>query len=177
MRLGFGCATVLSVKYKPDWGRVSSSQGYNCVYCPDHPRAWSTGYVYVHVLVAEMKLGRLLRPGEVVHHKDRNKTNNAPENVDVLPSHSAHGLLHRADIKASVVVLCCGFCGRSFERPKRRVVPGLPVFCSKACAGRRRPDKPERHGTSNWYSYHKCRCDLCRKAQTLRTRKWRSRSP
>lgn len=37
-----------------------------------------------HRVVAEQELGRPLRPGEVVHHKDGNKLNNAPENLVVM---------------------------------------------------------------------------------------------
>jgi hypothetical protein len=40
--------------------------------------------VDVHRLVAEQKLGRKLRPGEVVHHIDGNKLNNDPSNLQVM---------------------------------------------------------------------------------------------
>lgn len=36
-------------------------------------------------MVAERMLGRKLKPGEVVHHIDGNKRNNAPENLMVFP--------------------------------------------------------------------------------------------
>lgn len=34
----------------------------------------------------EEKLGRKLRPGETVEHKDRDETNNDPKNLKVLPA-------------------------------------------------------------------------------------------
>ena len=37
--------------------------------------------VYWHRVIAEQNLGRSLRPGEVVHHLDEDKTNNSPENL------------------------------------------------------------------------------------------------
>lgn len=43
-----------------------------------------------HRAVAEAMLGRPLRPGEVVHHRDGDKLNNDPTNLEVLPSQSAH---------------------------------------------------------------------------------------
>lgn len=49
---------------------------------------------HVHRIIAEMKLGRKLEPGEVVHHKDGNKRNNRPENIQVLSSQSEHARLH-----------------------------------------------------------------------------------
>ena len=44
----------------------------------------------VHEVVAEMKLGRPLRTGEVVHHIDGDVTNNEPDNIKVFPSQSDH---------------------------------------------------------------------------------------
>jgi len=37
-----------------------------------------------HRVIAERMLGRALRAGEIVHHRDGNKLNNAPENLCVL---------------------------------------------------------------------------------------------
>lgn len=49
---------------------------------------------HVHRTIAEMKLGRKLKPGEVVHHKDGNKRNNRPENIEVLSGQSEHASIH-----------------------------------------------------------------------------------
>lgn len=46
-----------------------------------------------HRAVMERVLGRKLRPDEHVHHKDGSKTNNSPENLEVL-SASEHEKLH-----------------------------------------------------------------------------------
>lgn len=43
-----------------------------------------------HRVVAEQMLGRKLNPGEVVHHRDGNKRNNDPENLQVFPSQADH---------------------------------------------------------------------------------------
>ncbi|QFP75004.1 HNH endonuclease [Deinococcus sp. AJ005] len=44
----------------------------------------------LHRVLAEHALGRPLLPGEVVHHKDGDCTNNAIENLIVLPSQRYH---------------------------------------------------------------------------------------
>ena len=51
----------------------------------------------VHRWAAEKKLGRKLKKGEVVHHKDRNKTNNNPNNLHVFKNQKQHDYFHRKD--------------------------------------------------------------------------------
>lgn len=57
----------------------------------------SDGYIvfdgrYVHRIVAEAWLDRELLPGEVVHHRDGDKTNNHPDNLRVFGSNTEHML-------------------------------------------------------------------------------------
>lgn len=47
-----------------------------------------------HRRVAETKLGRPLKKGEVVHHIDGNKLNNSIENIMVLESQAEHARIH-----------------------------------------------------------------------------------
>lgn len=47
-----------------------------------------------HRVVMEKKLGRPLKPGEVVHHIDGDKHNNAPENLMVFASQTEHATWH-----------------------------------------------------------------------------------
>lgn len=68
--------------------------GYWYRYRPSHPAANTRGYVLEHRLVMEAMLGRLLTPDEAVHHIDRNKGNNAPDNLQVL-TWEEHARLHR----------------------------------------------------------------------------------
>jgi len=49
-----------------------------------------------HRVIAEQIIGRKLLPGEVVHHKDRNRANNDPSNLQVM-SRSDHIRLHRME--------------------------------------------------------------------------------
>lgn len=55
--------------------------------------------ILVHRHVAEMMLGRKLRPGEIVHHKNRNKLDNRRLNLWVFESQQRHHKIHRQDEK------------------------------------------------------------------------------
>jgi len=50
-----------------------------------------------HRWMAEKQLGRPLKAGEVVHHKDRNKLNNSPQNLQVFRSQQDHFKAHLID--------------------------------------------------------------------------------
>lgn len=54
------------------------------LHLPDHPNANKQGHVYEHVWVASMKLERAILVTEDVHHKNENKRDNRPENLEVL---------------------------------------------------------------------------------------------
>jgi hypothetical protein len=82
-------------------GGVSETNGYPCIYLPEHPRAMPNGYVYEHIIVAEKKLGRPILPEEAIHHDDEVKTNNDPDNLIVFPSNSAHVAHHAARRRAT----------------------------------------------------------------------------
>ena len=53
----------------------------------------------VHRYVAEKKLGRKLKNGEVVHHINRVKTDNRRKNLSVFKSKRKHDSAHRRDKK------------------------------------------------------------------------------
>lgn len=47
-----------------------------------------------HRILAEEVIGRPLKKGEVVHHKDGNPRNNLIDNLEVLSSQVEHAKLH-----------------------------------------------------------------------------------
>lgn len=59
-----------------------------------------------HRSVAEQILGRPLRRGEIVHHKDGLKRNNAPENLEVIPSQAEHARRHRTGMRLPPKLVC-----------------------------------------------------------------------
>lgn len=66
------------------------SGGYVHVKVVSHPRQDVRGYVPEHILVAEESVGRHLNDGEYVHHRDGNRQNNDPSNLEVMYSHKEH---------------------------------------------------------------------------------------
>lgn len=69
-----------------------SSQGYWFLHIPKHPRANKQGYVKMADLSFE-KYHRPLKDDEIVHHKDRCKTNDHPDNLEAMDDFS-HKSLH-----------------------------------------------------------------------------------
>lgn len=76
------------------------------------------GRVYWYRAVLENKIGRLLLSGEEGHHRNGDKTDDRPENVEVLASRSAHARLHGAEKVASRTP--CSACG-SDRTPEKRL--------------------------------------------------------
>lgn len=54
---------------------------------------------HIHRILAEQKLGRALKKGEIVHHADLNSRNDMPDNLDVI-TQSKHINKHRAALLA-----------------------------------------------------------------------------
>lgn len=86
-----------------------SSYGYILVRCDEHPFANCDGYVFEHRIVAEKYLltdensieingNRYLRKEFDVHHIDRNRKNNSPQNLITL-TRSDHRKLHAQENK------------------------------------------------------------------------------
>jgi predicted transcriptional regulator len=65
-------------------------KGYVYIYSPSHPHKSKQNYVAEHRLAMEQKLGRLLDPKEVVHHRDGNRLNNHPDNLECFATNALH---------------------------------------------------------------------------------------
>lgn len=122
-----------------------STHGYIKTYVgEEHHQADSKGYAYEHRLVAERIIGRDLKSFEIVHHKDGNKQNNEPSNLEIVVGNAAHFLKHRkrADLRLpdepNTIVSCkCG-CGETLSKYD---VSGRP---RKYISGHNPPNSPTR---------------------------------
>lgn len=83
-----------SMKGKGHWnykeGRYIDGEGYVRVLTED-------GYEFEHRLVMKKKLGRDLRPGEIVHHIDEDRQNNSPRNLELYSDRGAHTTTEHVD--------------------------------------------------------------------------------
>jgi hypothetical protein len=86
----------MSGENSPSWkgGIHIDSAGYRRILAKEHPYCDKDGYVLEHRLVMEDMINRLLLPGEVVHHRDQNRQNNAPKNLFLFPDKRTHMLFH-----------------------------------------------------------------------------------
>lgn len=77
-------------------GGVIIQEGYRYILCPNHPKAHHKGgYVAEHVLIMELMIGRFLKTGEIVHHRDEDRLNNKPENLRLCKNLTEHNKIHR----------------------------------------------------------------------------------
>lgn len=60
------------------------SDGYICIYFPDHPKSTKDGYIMEHDLVMECFIGRWLKDDEIVHHKNKKRNDNRIENLQLM---------------------------------------------------------------------------------------------
>ena len=130
----------------PNWkgGKRVNHNGYIEVRMPHHHRARGNGYVFEHILVAEEKIGRQLRITEIVHHKNENKGDNSPDNLEVV-MRGEHSRGHSREKSGEYLI--CPICGTQFyvkpSQARRRNT--CSINCSGALFSQYYTGKPRGH--------------------------------
>ena len=88
-------------------------------------------------VVLEIKLGRRLSSEETCDHVDEDRTNDAPDNLQLLsrPANAKKSALRRVQEEVSCVLCGCKFIPTSNQVNARALTRSGP-FCSKVCAGK-----------------------------------------
>jgi len=83
--------------------KKKNKYGYILCFEPTHPNKNSGSRVFEHRLVMEKKLGRYITKNEQVHHINKIKDDNRPENLYLVKNHKEHK-------NREVVGLTCPHC-------------------------------------------------------------------
>lgn len=113
--------------------KLNKVLGYMQAYAPEHELANEAGIIYEHRFKMIRHLGRGLYPNEVVHHKDRDKTNNSLDNLQLMTS-SEHTRLHMIEDKGVIFENRMCECGSIFEVTHT----SDRKYCSLRCAKKSR---------------------------------------
>lgn len=71
-----------------------TSFGYIKLYRPENPMSDKRGEIYEHRLVMSKKLGRPLKSYEHVHHRNKVRSDNRPENLELFSTQRDHVVNH-----------------------------------------------------------------------------------
>lgn len=108
---------------------------------PEYPgKRYRDRYCYEHHLVWWRTFGYLLRPGEIIHHKNGRKRDNRIENLELTDT-SAHATHHGAEKPkiANYFKFKCAACGIAVQRRKVLTARASKrLFCSRKCGGQAR---------------------------------------
>lgn len=89
-----------------------------------------------HRVAVEKAIGRSLLDSEIVHHKDRKRSNNDPSNLVICKDDAEHQLIH---LQERALAECghadwrkCSFC-KQWDDPKNLYIPAKGTVEHRAC--------------------------------------------
>jgi len=89
---------------------ICKTLGYVFKYAPMHPKANRAGYILEHRLLMEQRLGRFLKNTEIIHHKNRIRSDNRNENLQLIVNNGKHVRKHW-----KTHPITCPFCNNEFK--------------------------------------------------------------
>ena len=120
----------------------------------NHPRALSNGAVYCHILAAEHKLGRALKPEEVVHHINEDKIDYSEDNLLIFVNQNAHASFHARGLSLEDLIevepnvftveekrCTCQYCKKEISRGAATCVDCFNIYRNRKI--KERPTKDE----------------------------------
>ena len=107
-------------------GRRISGHGYVLIYQSSPGK-----YKYEHRLVMEKHIGRPLKPTEIIHHINKNTTDNKIENLKIMTT-AKHNVIH--GFKKQIDYFNCDYCGKRHWKWKSKQ-NSKQHFCSRKCMG------------------------------------------
>ncbi len=78
-------------KNRPYGSGSITEQGYRLIYKPGHPNATRAGLILEHRWVMSTMLGRPLRKNEEVHHRNGDRQDNGPDNLELWSTSQPKG--------------------------------------------------------------------------------------
>lgn len=84
---------------------IRQQNGYKQVTAHGHPNANSLGKITEHRLVMSSILGRPLEPYENVHHKNGNRSDNRPENLELWNTMQPAGQRPSDKVEYAIMIL------------------------------------------------------------------------
>lgn len=105
----------------------------------DYPgKLYRNKYCSEHVFVYWKTYGIIPKEDEIIHHKDGNKQNNNPDNLELMKNKDHINLHHK--IGRQLVELQCPMCGKIFVKEKNKThlvkTNNQHTFCSRSCSAK-----------------------------------------